>query len=125
MLEKLDEINKGTFGQIELEEALVKVVQENNLNIDSQGISVLVDTIFSNEDESQHISRKQVREALESIPVVKVLSKTIVAPVGQRSLESLILEHCEGMEKGTLNKTDIKQAISNAMQENNTVVAPS
>ena len=94
----------------------MRVVEENNLNIDSQGLTELVDAVFANEDGAApiEISRKQVREGLEAIPIVKVLSETMDTPVVQPSLGALILKHCEDVEKGTLSKADIETALLKA-----------
>ena len=63
----LDDSKSGLIPKKELQEAIAKVADENNLDIDKAELKKLVDQIYQQDDGSKasKISRKSVREALE------------------------------------------------------------
>lgn len=56
------------------------------------------------------ISRQILRETLENIPEVKTLSESLNIPV-KESFDQQILRHLEAVQSGTINKSDMTNAL--------------
>jgi hypothetical protein len=56
------------------------------------------------------ISRQILRETLENIPEVKTLSESLNIPV-KESFDQQILRHLETVQSGTINKSDMTNAL--------------
>ena len=73
----LDDSKSGLIPQKELKEAVIKVANENNLDVDNQTLTEMVDAVYMNDDgtKANKMSRQSVRVALEQAPEMKVLSE--------------------------------------------------
>jgi len=58
---------------------------------------------------------------LETIPEIKTLSESLGVPVKESFLQQ-ILRHCEDIQSGTINRTDMANALLKACQDNRIVV---
>jgi len=63
VLDVLDQSKSGLILQKELKEAVLKVVRDNELEIDEQGLQDLVEAVYidDNGEERTKISRKSIR----------------------------------------------------------------
>ena len=112
VMEVLEESKNGLIPQKELKEAVMTVLNDNNLDIENSTLVQMVDAVFISDDgtKTTQMSRHSVRKALEHHPELQALSESLEAPA-QESLEQKILRHCEEVASGTISKSDLTTAI--------------
>ena len=69
----LDGNKNGLIESSDLQKAIIQVVTDNNLSVDTGALTEMIEAVYTNDDGSKQkqISRKSIREALVNLPEIK------------------------------------------------------